>query len=880
MAVRSSHVEVDGTKYRIVGGTYREWTEPGIIRQASITGSDRPRANPRPEILTWMIDNWSAGESPDFEVYNPEEGHPSQRGYFKTDAASGFLVEEGIDVSTPGKVTLGPTVATSLTVNATATTGPHLGITGGQLWVAYNAVTQELTTANTDTTADAWTARTNGMNLQNITGPVSGHMGGLFIAGTRSGVDGGVRRVTSSGNTSWAAESGIGVLAADNRVYYHTRGTTTSTLKRSGLDTAAGGTTVVTFNGVGSTYNGEPLCSVAIGSRIYTLLVNSGEDPRLWEFDGTVGKEVAVFEGLRTVSTLWDASTPREFMAEVNGTIFVCGYEVRGGGGSSQTQITLRDSTEATVTPAATSIALPRPTIESGDVVLIGVYGEASSFTFGLPSGFTSIRDTSVEVSPARRLMSAYKIITNVADEPSSYVVTTSAAAIMYGVAASYSGVATLNPVDVSSENSATSGTTLTASSVTTSGTNRMLVSWMGVGTSSAAPTTPSGFTSREDGSTGGDGGRLSDSRQAAAGASGAKTATVPESSPWGAHLIALSPVPAVLPSDPQARIDYYAPASGDKGSIRGRTGGFFSACAPGALNELVLIGGTSTADGLSIWRYSFETGGLSQFANLISFASGDTTAGTHGGKSIRFLNGVYYVGHAETAGTDTINVYRTLLAGSRYPTREARIILPTWDFGTSGKKILKAIEIITEDLPDNTSVKVSFIADDGTEISTNASDATISHTSGTRTRHVISDADTERTFRYLTPIIALSTTDATAAPAALSVTLEAEQVPTNIRIFEFALDFSDQSSGHRTPGRQMTGRGQLGTLRTLRDSTSNHVFTFTPLYADTMPSKGYPGPTDTQLTVMWDPSIQQNGLFEATSPGEGRMLCRFREVA
>lgn len=307
-----SHVEIDSTRYAIIKGSYEEWVESDVLRDTRISGASRPAFEPRPDVRTWRIDDWSAGEGHKFWDTS-QDNHPSQRGFLTI--AGG----QSVDVRVPGQVKLGLDGQTqSIDLGGSIGYGPFLAIVGGNLWAAYDAVTKE------QTGVDTWTARTSGMNAQHIEGPVSGTMSGLFIAGVRSGADGGVRRVTSAGNTSWVAETSRSPLVADNRVYYLVRGTTTSTLKYSGLDAAVAGTVATTFAGIGSTYAGDPIQSVAIGSRIYTLIFNDGESARLWVLENGAGREICVFEGL----LLKVPGSRKQPMCVVNGVVFVAGYEI------------------------------------------------------------------------------------------------------------------------------------------------------------------------------------------------------------------------------------------------------------------------------------------------------------------------------------------------------------------------------------------------------------------------------------------------------------------------------------------------------------------------------------------------------------------------
>jgi hypothetical protein len=308
--MKPSHVAVDGVTYEIDEGerAFRVIYEPQVVRQGEIPGTSRPSQNARPDELGYVWDDWSAGEGHKFLVDEP--GHPSKRGYF---SASG-----PVDVRKKGQLSLGYTVQTSK-ASTTTTLGPYLAVAGGNIFVAGADLTRGMQYLN----AGVWTDIGGAVDCNGSRGGISPHHSGVFTA---NGAD--VHRVTTAAAVSWNTDNGIAPLAADNRIYYGIPGTTTSTLRRVGLDAAAAGATMTTFNGVGSTYSGAPIASAAVGSRIYTLLANTGEDPRLWVLENDVGREVAVFTGLRV-----NVGDPGEQqMCVVNGIVFVCGWELSQAG--------------------------------------------------------------------------------------------------------------------------------------------------------------------------------------------------------------------------------------------------------------------------------------------------------------------------------------------------------------------------------------------------------------------------------------------------------------------------------------------------------------------------------------------------------------------
>lgn len=321
MTERQSLVTINGVDYEVDPTSYEEWFGSESAREQYIVGTSRLGKSLEPYLLEWIMDNWSAGEG--WDHLDPTPGHPSQRGW---SGARTILEPPGADITIPGQLRPGFLMQNSLADAATATAGPYLVPADGNLWVVYS----DATTTTTKYTSDlaSWNDVADGMGAQGIIGPPSAHANGIFIAGPRSGADGGLRRITTGGNTSWSATSCRSPLAADNRVYALQRGTTTSTRQYSGLDAAATLVTASTFNGIGSTYSSAPICQVAWGSTIYSLLAADNGAPRLWAAKGTEpGAEVAVFEGMRVTAS----ETGLQVMAIVNGVVFIGGWSADTG---------------------------------------------------------------------------------------------------------------------------------------------------------------------------------------------------------------------------------------------------------------------------------------------------------------------------------------------------------------------------------------------------------------------------------------------------------------------------------------------------------------------------------------------------------------------
>jgi parallel beta-helix repeat protein len=232
--------------------------------------------------------------------------------------------------------------------------------------------------------------------------------------------------------------------------------------------------------------------------------------------------------------TDYDYSPDRDGVTRPQGTGPDCGaYEYTGDSSTP----TFRSSTSGKV-DASTSITYSKPLgAVSGDVMVAQVMNRGSS-AIAPPAGWTAVRDTFQ--GTGEHMETFYKVAGS--SEPASYTFTSSDADGKAGGISDWYGVNTTSPIDVTSGNSG-SGTTLSALSVTTSAANEPVLFVAGV-VDQTTVTQPSGFSERWDVASAGTykaTAEDADQIQAAAGASGNKTATAGSAGGgWVTQLIAL----------------------------------------------------------------------------------------------------------------------------------------------------------------------------------------------------------------------------------------------------------------------------------------------------------------------------------------------------
>ena len=200
-----------------------------------------------------------------------------------------------------------------------------------------------------------------------------------------------------------------------------------------------------------------------------------------------------------------------------------------------------RSASYATNNATVTTLAVPRPAaVTTGDLLLASIAIRGTS-TMTAPAGWTLIRN---DVS-GNNLRHATWWRFAAASDPSSWTWTFSAGRLAAGAIHAYGGVAASNPIDTSSGSANASSTSLTATGVTTTAADDLLVAFYSM-TTNATITPPAGMTERGE-QAGSAPGRTtvlegSDAALGAAGPTGARVATASRAQTSIGQLIALRP--------------------------------------------------------------------------------------------------------------------------------------------------------------------------------------------------------------------------------------------------------------------------------------------------------------------------------------------------
>ncbi|HSX05827.1 MAG TPA: hypothetical protein VLF69_05130 [Candidatus Saccharimonadales bacterium] len=471
-----------------------------------------------------------------------------------------YLKKEHYDDGTDNAVNGGHQTVTIRAGTATAGTAP-LKFTSGTLLTAPEAGAVEF---NSDTLYFTITTSTTRKKVA-IYNDASGATGDTYYRDssgnfTRLGIGSSGQALTVSGGLPAWGTVASGTLATATKTTNYTVTTTDAVI----LADATSGNVTITL----------PAASGASGYRFYIKRV-----------DNTTTNSVTItpngsdtIDGFTGISVVSQYDT---YELVSNGTTWYIIATNLLATETTTSTIGFRSVSTATQASAA-SVVVNKPTGTSlGDVLIayFTVYPGATTVTLPAPTGWTPIGSlTSYTTADQIYSQAFYKVAGG--SEPSSYTFTSTVAKPCDISVAAYTGVDTNNPVDVSSGNSGSS-TTPTATAVTTTNANEMLL-FLTSGFSGSISSGPANMTQRA--SYDSTKNYTYDIVQVAASSSGAITATRSGSDSWTVNLVALKPA-----SVAQATIEFSEDfESGTNGSNVTTSNSGFS---------LVNAGGTVTFD-------------------------------------------------------------------------------------------------------------------------------------------------------------------------------------------------------------------------------------------------------------------------------------------
>lgn len=202
--------------------------------------------------------------------------------------------------------------------------------------------------------------------------------------------------------------------------------------------------------------------------------------------------------------------------------------------------VVFRASSSAIGTLGSLTIAKPAGVV-AGDVMLAQFGARAFASTITAPSGWTLVRDDSLDVGGGGVQSAIYVKIAD-AGEPASYTWVSSQSARTGGGIAAYSGASGVTPVDITAAQTGTS-TTPTAPGVTTTVDETYLATFF-VARQEPIVTLPGGMNDRWNLDSGGGAGSVgvgaSDEARPVAGPTGSRSATIATTFDWIGQSVAV----------------------------------------------------------------------------------------------------------------------------------------------------------------------------------------------------------------------------------------------------------------------------------------------------------------------------------------------------
>lgn len=322
-----AHVELNGVTYNLAENPdmydgipytwrpYEESVEPRIVQQADLAGSSRPSKTTRPDILTWIQDDWSKGEG--FKQLDSSQ----------SDNFRGYYFGDGVDVRTKGQLTLGYQVTDDTAGLGNITRpGPYLAIANGYLGAAASDTVGSVNRSRRkNLSTGTWDAWTTGMaTTGQVAGPIKAYGNYVFVAGRSTGAR--MRRADISANTSVLMVDQVceTPLPAGGKLFYFFDMTDANggklelrsvTLNYAG--SALASTVEYAVAGVGQE------CSMDnLGKKIYFSSAGVDEEPRIhvFEIGGSGAERVRMPAGFR------QSTSPHETLVFLGDILFVGGW--------------------------------------------------------------------------------------------------------------------------------------------------------------------------------------------------------------------------------------------------------------------------------------------------------------------------------------------------------------------------------------------------------------------------------------------------------------------------------------------------------------------------------------------------------------------------
>ena len=413
------------------------------------------------------------------------------------------------------------------------------------------------TTAVFDTAATTAVDKSFAVNTLTVPGVTTVTPGAMIVSGV--GLDSSAAGLTApTGWTEVAESSGAQAVSLGHKAMPTAGdgGNATWTLPKK---TASGGWMIALRPAAGSAGPGPTDPAPVAPTSSFTTSVTSGQAPLPVQFtDTSTGAPTSWAWNFGDGATATTQHPSHTYTAAGTYTVTLTAGNAAGAGTPVSRTITVTadappragavtagQSATASSTTATTAVAVGRPAgVRSGDVLVAQITADGAPAMGAVPSGWSPVLTGPLAIGSGARVFVYHHIITDVATEPASYRWDLSAGQKWNAVMTAFSGVDTANPFD--SSPSGTVDTTyrtasLTVPGVTTVTAGAMVIGGVGLDSSAAGVTAPSGWTESGE-SSGAQTAELAHRSMSAAGASGDATWTLPKATASAGWLRALRP--------------------------------------------------------------------------------------------------------------------------------------------------------------------------------------------------------------------------------------------------------------------------------------------------------------------------------------------------
>jgi PKD repeat protein len=277
----------------------------------------------------------------------------------------------------------------------------------------------------------------------------------------------------------------------------------------------------------------------------------SSGSPTSWAWDFGDGATAATQHPSHTFSAAGSytvrlvAANAAGSSAAATATVTVTAAPVTGGPGAGGGQVSVGASSTAGSTTAVDTVVVPRPAgVRAGDVLIAQITADGAPAVGPLPAGWSAVLTGPLSLGGNARVAAYVHVVGDLAAEPAGYRWGLSTPVKWNAGITAFSGVDPADPFDTAvstAVNTGYSSSSLTVPGVGTGTAGSVLVGGVGLDSSAAGVTAPTGWTESAEAG-GAQTAELAYRAMPTAGASGSATWTLPKATAAAGWITALRP--------------------------------------------------------------------------------------------------------------------------------------------------------------------------------------------------------------------------------------------------------------------------------------------------------------------------------------------------